>query len=164
MPSIVKSALALICLISVAIPGQPVWSAQVDVADVVFEEVEKRLIREYFGTRDSGSDQSDAQKGKRGKGPKWKKGKGRGKGNSGKRGNRSAKHKWGKQGLPPGLAKRERLPPGLDKRKLPRDLERTLPPAQKGTERVIIDNDVVLVQKATGVVLDILMDAIKNAK
>ena len=87
------------------------------------------------------------------------KGKGRGKGN---------------KGLPPGLAKRKSLPPGLQKqlerngklppglqtRQLPDELWAKLPPAQPGTERVIADNDVVLLDKATGVVLDILRDVV----
>ncbi len=34
----------------------------------------------------------------------------------------------------------------------------------RGTERVIIDNNVVLIQKATSIVLDILLDAVEGAK
>ena len=67
--------------------------------------------------------------------------------------------------LPPGLQrhleKYGTLPPGLEKRRLPGDLESLLPRARPGTERVIVDGDVFLIQKATGLVLDILLDVIK---
>ena len=66
--------------------------------------------------------------------------------------------------LPPGLQKQldknGTLPPGLAKRELPSELERQLPPAREGTERVVAGNDVVLIHQATGVVLDILKDII----
>jgi hypothetical protein len=58
--------------------------------------------------------------------------------------------------LPPGLARRETLPPGLAKRELAADLEAKLPPPPKGTERAIVEDNVVLIERATGKVLDIL--------
>ena len=65
-----------------------------------------------------------------------------------------------KDELPPGLQKQlERngtLPPGLAKRGLPEDLGRMLPRRQDSQERVIVENDVVLVEKVTGRILDIL--------
>jgi hypothetical protein len=57
---------------------------------------------------------------------------------------------------PPGLARRDTLPPGLQGRLLPRELEtrlNVLPPAQV---RVIVGRDIVLMQRDTRVVLDIL--------
>lgn len=77
---------------------------------------------------------------------------------------------------PPGLAKRASLPPGLQKqldkngtlpkglakRELPSELESQLPPEKQGTDRVVAGNDVVLIHKATGVVLDILKDVISK--
>ncbi len=80
------------------------------------------------------------------------------------------KRKGKKKGLPPGLAKRDKLPPGLQKqlerngklppglqkRALPSDLEAKLPPSREETERVIINQDVVLIEKATNTVLDII--------
>lgn len=91
---------------------------------------------------------------------KDKKGKGKGRGKHG--------------GLPPGLAKKKKLPPGLQKRieqggalppglakrQLPDDLEQRLGPPAPDTERSIVDNDVVLVERATGVVLDVIHDVI----
>ena len=66
--------------------------------------------------------------------------------------------------LPPGLERQlERngtLPPGLAKRALPSDLESKLPPPAPGTERVIVERDVVLVDLATGIVRDILRDVL----
>jgi len=72
--------------------------------------------------------------------------------------------------LPPGLARRDeqppglerqyqrngKLPPGLAKRRLPDDLARALPRRDGGYERVIAGNDVLLIQTATGEILDIL--------
>lgn len=66
-----------------------------------------------------------------------------------------------KQGLPPGLAKRDRLPPGLEKRALPDDLESRLP-RRTTTERIIVDDDVILIEKGTEIVLDILRDVIRD--
>jgi hypothetical protein len=135
--------LALLCIF--AIPGQ---AGQVDMSDVVFKEVEKRLIREYYGSREKSH------------------GKKRGNNKHGKKGKRGgvppglAK----RDSLPPGLAKRKHLPPGLAKRDLPPGLLDILPAAPRGTKRVIVDNNVVLVQKATGIVLDILMDAVEGTK
>ncbi len=77
-----------------------------------------------------------------------------------------------RKGLPPGLAKRDtlppglamqlerngRLPPGLEGRALPADLESRLP-TRAGTKRVILDNDVVLIEEGTRVILDILRGA-----
>ena len=88
------------------------------------------------------------------------KGKGRSKGKS--------------EALPPGLAKKDNLPPGLQKqlekggslppglakRELPYDLAARLGAPATGTERVIIDNDVVLVEKGTEIVLDVIRDAL----
>jgi len=66
--------------------------------------------------------------------------------------------------LPPGLQrqyeKNGRLPPGLANREIPDDLNRQLPPEKTGTERVISGRDVVLVDQATGVILDILRDVV----
>ena len=64
--------------------------------------------------------------------------------------------------LPPGLAKRGgELPPGLAKR-LPRDLESDLPRRSPNFRRVIVDNDIVLIDAATNKVLDVLEDVIRG--
>lgn len=74
--------------------------------------------------------------------------------------------------LPPGLAKRRRLPPGLERQlylngslppglakrtsSLPLDLERSLPKLPKGVVRVVIGVDVVLLDRNSKTVLDIV--------
>jgi hypothetical protein len=77
------------------------------------------------------------------------------------------------KGLPPGLAKRGgklppglqkhlekngRLPPGLQKRlePLPQDLEARLPRLPDYWERVILDRDVILVDRRSSRILDII--------
>lgn len=119
---------------------------------VVFSASEKNLIRRLLGA--AGVTTTEADDG----GRKKKKSKGHGRG----------------KGLPPGLAKRDtlppglarqlakngKLPPGLDKRHLPADIESRLPKTAKGTERLIVGKDVVLVDKDTQTVLDIVRDVI----
>jgi len=79
----------------------------------------------------------------------------------------AGKAKSGKQkqqGLPPGVAKNlsrgKPLPPGIAKKQLPSDLSRRLPPVRDGYERIIVDGRVLLVEIATQVIHDVLMDAI----
>jgi len=120
------------------------------IADVVFTEIERRVMCDYFkvlscGTKSLLGDGKKKHKGDVGSGDKTAM-------------------------LPPGLAKRDelppglerqyqrngKLPPGLDKRQLPADLARTLPARGRDFERVIVGNDVLLISIATGIVLDIL--------
>ncbi len=65
--------------------------------------------------------------------------------------------------LPPGIAKNlargKPLPPGIAKRYLPRDLSSRLP-VRADYERLIVGDDVLLVSLATGVIVDILTDAL----
>jgi hypothetical protein len=85
------------------------------------------------------------------------------------RNNKKGKHK----GLPPGLAKRGgnlppglqkqldrngRLPPGLQKRlePLPVDLDHRLPRLPEYWERVILERDVILIDRRTHRILDII--------
>jgi len=82
-----------------------------------------------------------------------------------------------RKGLPPGLAKRGgnlppglqkqldkngRLPPGLQKRlePLPVDLERRLPRLPESWDRVILDRDIVLIDRRTQRILDIIENVI----
>jgi len=74
----------------------------------------------------------------------------------------NGKHK--NKGLPPGieknLARGKPLPPGIAKQYLPDGLIKTLPAAPKGYERIIVDGKVLLVEIATQVIHDILMDVV----
>lgn len=80
------------------------------------------------------------------------------------------------KGLPPGLAKKGKLPPGLQKHldktgklppglqkrlePLPRDLEARLPLLPEYWERVILQEHVVLVDRRTQRILDIIENVI----
>ena len=65
--------------------------------------------------------------------------------------------------LPPGIAKNvargKPLPPGIAKRYLPRGLASRLP-VRADYERLIVGDDVLLVSLATGIIVDILTDAL----
>ena len=67
----------------------------------------------------------------------------------------------GAKPLPPGIAKKiargGTLPPGIAKRYLPQNLLTQLPP-RPGYQWVVVDNDVMLIAAATGVIVDILAD------
>lgn len=125
----------------------------------VFSDLEKKIIREVLsGTGVIEDDEDDDADDKTGNGGKNK---------------RAAKGHKG--GLPPGLAKRDRLPPGLqkqldrngrlppglDRRALPEDLEDRLPDRTL-SERVIVGDDVVLIEKGTDLVLDVIRDVVRQ--
>jgi Nickel/cobalt transporter regulator len=65
--------------------------------------------------------------------------------------------------LPPGIAKKlargGSLPPGIAKRYLPGELQAQLPP-RPGYEWVVVGTDVVLIAVATGLIVDIIWDAL----
>ena len=121
-------------------PGEP------DVVDIVFTEIERRLIRDYYERvyRD------------------WAESGGKG------------KHK--NKGLPPGLARKGTLPPGLAKqlvqngtlppglaKRLPSDLVPLLPVRPDWQDVVIVDEKVLLIQRATNLILDIILVAAAEA-
>ena len=135
-------------------PDQFRDSAIYEAVDGAFSETEQQLINEYFKEH---RDSSDHEYG----GGKHKK-------------NKKGKNNKKQKGMPPGLAKKSQLPPGLQKqldrngtlppglakRSLPSDLERRLPPVNNGMERVIADTHVLLVDKATGIIRDIIKDIV----
>jgi hypothetical protein len=135
---------------------------QDDRVGQIFSDLEKRIIREVLeGTGVVDADEDAAEDSDGGKGKANKAGKGSGKGQ--------------KSGLPPGLAKRDRLPPGLqkqldrngslppglDRRALPADLENRLPD-RADSERVIVGTDVILIEKGTDLVLDVIRDVVRQ--
>ena len=69
------------------------------------------------------------------------------------------------QGLPPGIAKNlsrgKPLPPGIAKRFMPQGLLGRLPP-RPGYEWEVVDGDILLVETATRVIVDVLKDILKN--
>ena len=78
----------------------------------------------------------------------------------------SSQGKRGKKakGLPPGIAKNlaqgKPLPPGIAKQYLPSGLRDILPAPPKGYERIIVDGKLLLVEIATRVIHDILVDIV----
>jgi hypothetical protein len=61
-----------------------------------------------------------------------------------------------KEKLPPGLAKRDTLPPGLQGEPLPTELEARLSPLPGAYARVKVGGDIVLMDKKTRVVFDVV--------
>lgn len=114
----------------------------------VFSEAEKAIIEEYFGYKHD---------------PKYK---------------REDQGKKSKRGLPPGLAKKDKLPPGLEKQlekngrlppglarnDLPKSLRDKLYATSKGTKRLIVGDDVILIDTATDIVLDILRGVARSQR
>ncbi len=130
----------LIAMVFVLALAAPAWSQSAttgsNTAERVFGAIEKKIIEDFFGEQAAEADTTKKAK------------------------NKKAKNK-GKSGeAPPGLAKhiekRGTLPPGLARKELPPGLADRLPPTGDGLERLIVDEDVLLVETATGVVLDII--------
>lgn len=73
-------------------------------------------------------------------------------------------HRKGRKSLPPGIAKNlqrgKPLPPGIAKQVLPSGLSERLPPVREGYARVIVDGKVLLVEVATQIIHDVLVDVI----
>ena len=112
-----------------------------------FNELERQMIKKYFKENEYvhyvEEDESHSGKNK----------------NKGK-----SKNKGKNKDLPPGIAKNlERgkpLPPGIAKRELPHGLDSSLPERRDGYERTIVGNDMVLVDIDTGIIADIIVDAV----
>ena len=107
----------------------------------IFSDEERRIIRDVLDVASGQSDQDGDKKNK---------------GNKGK----------GNKGLPPGIAmKLERggtLPPGIAKRDLPDNLISRLPTRTDGALRQIVGDDVVLIEKGTEIILDVIRDVVQN--
>ena len=101
------------------------------IASAVFSEVERQIIAEYFHKHGHSS---------------GKKAKGKGK----------------PRGLPPGIAKNlqrgKPLPPGIAKQHFPVGLIDLLPTAPRGFERIIVGGKIILVEVATQIIHDVLID------
>lgn len=139
--------------------GSVSW-AQVSVGGdihISFGQGDQQAIRDYYDREIIEKARERAEQGE-GKG----KGKGHGKGRKDK-------------GLPPGLAKKNKLPPGIAKQLehgaiLPADLEREMQPLPRELEvrlkplsspnqvRVTVGTDIVIMDKTTRKVLDVMRD------
>ncbi|WP_374384159.1 hypothetical protein [Dongia sp.] len=133
-------------------PGaSPPAGSNPSIGDIVIGEIERRILRDYYQRQYDDWEHEQGGKGK---------GQGKDKGHKDK----------GAKGLPPGLAKRGELPPGLAKqlvrnghlppglegRDLPPDLLSRLPALDPAYRYVIADNKVMLVRRATNLILDVL--------
>ncbi len=179
------SSFLLSVIISAAAGAQTVEETAAAAAKAAFNVIEENLISEFFKSTeltpidlevlgdaasiitgdealieavpaivDEDEDEDEGEPGKKKKKKKKKKNKG--------------------GDLPPGLAKRDSLPPGLAKhlekhgtlppglelRGLPDSLEARLPDPGPGRKRVVVDDDVLLIETRTGRVLDILKNVI----
>lgn len=157
---------SLVILAALLLPVSAASAQETSVMDEalgrVFTEIERQVIEDYYGGDAAVHDEDDDDdRGNRG---------GRGK----NRGNKNRGNGGNSGDLPPGLAKRDELPPGLErqlerngtlppglgKRNLPDDLRTRLRNPDDGTDRQIVGTDVLLVDTATGVILDILRDVV----
>ncbi|MFQ6016857.1 MAG: hypothetical protein ACE5KF_01565 [Kiloniellaceae bacterium] len=89
-------------------------------------------------------------------------------------GNYIQKARTSQQGLPPGLAMRAQLPPGLQKHiertgRLPPGLQKRLPgdlrallPRRVGEDFRVVGDDIVLIETATNVILDVMKGVLRN--
>ena len=72
--------------------------------------------------------------------------------------------KKGNRGLPPGISKNlargKPLPPGIAKKFLPVELQERLPPVPDGYERIAVAGKILLVEIATQVIHDVLLDVL----
>ncbi|MES9900203.1 MAG: hypothetical protein ABW148_14445 [Sedimenticola sp.] len=148
----ITTLLLLLSTLSLATPVLAQGGSSEQLINTLFSELEQHAIRDYFQASQTTDKKPPTKK---------KMGKGKSKGKKSK-------------GLPPGLAKREklppglakqlerngRLPPGLEKRDLPNDLERMLPARSDEYKRVVVDSDILLIEEATGLILDILKDVL----
>ena len=145
-----------ICLAPAVMADNTANSVIEKAVNAGFSELERDLIGKYYQGHQTVTSDNDEHSMTQSKGKKGKK---------------------SKKGLPPGLARKDRLPPGLEKqlqkngtlppglakRSLPPDLERQLPPPPRGYERQVVeDATVVLINKATGRIADIIYDAISG--
>nr|WP_298689600.1 hypothetical protein [uncultured Dongia sp.] len=129
-------------------PGAaPPVSGEPGIGDIIIGEIERRILRDYYQRHyDDWEHENGGKKNKNKKGVKDGKGLPPG---LAKRGE-----------LPPGLAKQlvrnGHLPPGLENRDLPPDLLSRLPRLDPAYRYVVADDKVMLVRRATNVILDIL--------
>lgn len=163
--------LSMIALSPAQAASSPAEQAGQRVLERIFTEAEKAMIEEYFG---SGTDRGSAheQCPRDGKCKKCKHHGNKEHHGHSKHGEKHSKKENCAHGamkaqgkLPPGLEKQLRrnghLPPGLEGRSLPPGLAKRLPPPAHGTERRIIGDDVVLVDTATQVILDVIRNVMK---
>ena len=169
------SSLLLVIIFSTEAWAQTAEETASAAANAAFSVIEKSLISEFFKSTGLKPQElevlGDIADIITGESSTTDAGGGNGNGNGKSSGK---KNKKGSGGLPPGLAKRDELPPGLAKhlekygtlppglevRGLPDALNKQLPNPGAGRKRVVVDDDILLIETQTGRVLDILKDVI----
>jgi hypothetical protein len=72
----------------------------------------------------------------------------------------------GRNGLPPGIERNlqrgKPLPPGIAKQYLPQDLLGRLTPVERGFEYIVVAGKLLLVEAATQVVREVLLETVFN--
>ena len=116
-----------------------------EVSGKLITAAEKEIIRHFFGGS-TGSSQTRSTGGKQDKSKDKGKNKGKGAGQM-------------PQGIAMKLQRGGTLPPGIARRDLPSPLIRELPRRPAGQKLQVIDDNVVLIEKTTGLILDILEHA-----
>ena len=115
------------CATNLMTSGRVVVKDDNYVVDVNFNDHDRQIIREYYqGRRKHARKKTPPGLAKRG------------------------------DELPPGLVKRDVLPPGLQGRALPAALETRLTPLSEPYVRVRIGADIVLLDRSTRVILDVI--------
>lgn len=155
------------------IPGEIAGEVLADKAG--FSEEEKEVIRRYY--RGPKSTEDDWRKADNDASSyHWGSDDNDGDGSGSSKNKKHKGKKKGGKGMPPGLAKKDELPPGLQKqlqkngtlppglakRDLPYDLKMKLPKRPDSYKRTVVNEDVVLIEKATGMILDILYGGAKR--
>ncbi len=154
----IQSKIAATLLAGLALAA-PTASGQVSGTRIT--DVERNIIQRYFDTRPRSTEgtmtRSDMQQGDRTQARSTEgrsgtsKDKGKGKGQAQDRGEKE---------MPRGISKKlERggtLPPGIKKTRMPADLARELPRRPANQELTIVEDNVVLLEKTTGRILDIV--------
>lgn len=137
-----RDLLAAVASALVLAPTAGAAQTRTSVIDDVFSEFERQIIDRYLHRHAQHEDDDKPDKDKKVK--------------KNKKDKKAPPGLAKRSSLPPGLAKRDTLPPGLAKRDFPPDLLEQLPPAKRGTERVLVGDNAVLIEVATGRVLDII--------
>ena len=125
----------LVLSVTLALAAMPAALAHEagDIVDIVFTEIERQIIRDYY--RHHATPGHSNSKGKH-------------------------KSKGLPPGIAKNLARGKPLPPGIAKQSLPGDLLRKLPPPPEGHERIVVAGKILLVEIATQVIRDVLTDVL----
>ncbi len=115
-----------------SVPAAPAYEVE-EIVDIVFSEIERQVIREYYSNHAA---------------PGHSKSKGK------------HKSKGLPPGIAKNLERGKPLPPGIAKQTLPYNLTKQLPPPPKGYERIIVAGKIILIEVATQVIRDILTDVL----